>query len=1802
MNKNRNIKRIFQMTVFTLFAFFIFGAINVNAETVTVYDKDTFTNEFKNKTNTSDVIQLAADIDMSDVNYEQVLSIYKDKTIDLKGNTLILPDMQLSIQYNANATVKFIDSSSGKTGKILGADDSTGDYPLITVFTDASSLPEETYLVFDGVKIERKNDVYGYVIGNGTNGTKLKKVSFINTDITNFYSLNDSREAKNFYYENITFRRGVSGRGYLINSSDISVSDVISEDSEIIEEYSNGSLKQEFSNDTKMNEVYTGGNVLKVIYKDGFTVSNVNLKEKLGYTNATEKEISITNSGQNDLSITNVSVNSSDFKVSGPETETTLAKGETNTSWKIKAKDELEVGIYNATITVTASNGKTYTSTVTLEVEEYDSEGNKVTIVTTISEFKKAIDENVKIIKLANNLTFNDRLGKLIDNDITIDLNGKTISTKTGNFDFIYTDAATIQIIDSSKAKTGKIEDIGAGASGAYAGIIQLTNNNEDSTKECNLIIDGIKMIGKNRDASMIVVGGNSDIKNVILKDSTFNNYQYIIDDRNIKKITMENIKTTAAEAGRAYLVDSNSLKISEVIADNSEVVLLNADGSYIRTLPSDETVKYSFVTNGQSIAVRYLTGFNVSNVTLNETYGYINPVEKEISIKNRGTSDLTIKNVSINSENFELSGPTTDINLPAGETNTSWKIKARTGLSAGNYTADITVTDMENNATYTGTVTLKVLPKELTDLGIGGVNGTIEYGTDYTPTLTGTTELGTTDYEVKYAEKTGEDTYGEESSSKPKNVGDYKVTIKVTNSNYNAPEISTFYSITPKTIEPTISVDDQEYTGNEIIPPVNVFNKSTKLDINDDYTIEFADNINAGDAEVIIRPVAGSNYTFTNPTKKTFKIYGKPLTNSSISITLTQTSFGYTGSDISPEPVVKDGEKTLVLDTDYTLSYSNNKNTGNNSAVVKVIGKGNYRGEVTKNFSIVEKTPQVINFTETSVAKTYGDYDFKIEANHPEGNGTIKYTSSNTDVAEVNATTGLVTIKNAGTATITATASATDDYAEEKATYTLTVEKKEISIDRAVANGKEYDGTKTAEVDYVVFDGLVYGDTLEKDVDYTATAEFDSESMGYNKPVNVKVVLKATAANNYKLTNAEYQTRANISGKAISTDDVDVDTTTTYTYDGTQKKAKVTVEVAGTKLTEGTDYTVTYGKNINAGTGTLTVKGIGNYSGEVAKEFTIEKKSITLTISDISDVTYNGSKYTPEPVVKDGETQLRKNIDYTLSYDENTNAGKGKIFISSVASSNYTFGHTTKTFNINKYSIQNSDITLEYETVLYDGTDKEPNVTVKLGNITIPASEYDVTYSADHKSVGTASATVTIKSTSTNFKGSATKTFEIVDKTPLTITGISNQEVVYTGSPVELVGTLQVSNGINPSSLTEKWYKGSTEISKPKNVGVYKVVYSYEDDTYKGSLTVNVTITKKESTLPTLNSYTAVAGDKLSSITLPTGFNWSNSNEEIIAGNKEYTATYTTNNDSTNYTTKTIQITVYGKSKVNLNTSVNGLGGTISSSKTNILEGTTETIIFTPNEGYEISKVEVNGIDKTSSIINNKLNLVIESSDVTVIVTYKVIQYTITINGVENVTINPTGIIKVDYNTNKTITIMAELGYNLVSVKVNGVERINDLVNDELTLENILADTEIVVVVERNMYEVVEGANQKYIITKNNEAKFKMNAEYIKFERGGSVYVDDELVDPSNYTSESGSTIITLKKEFVDSLSEGVHTLKVLFTDGEATTTFTVAKLAGEENPNTGDNIIFYIVTGIISTLGLVGTTVYFYKRKQTN
>lgn len=136
--------------------------------------------------------------------------------------------------------------------------------------------------------------------------------------------------------------------------------------------------------------------------------------------------------------------------------------------------------------------------------------------------------------------------------------------------------------------------------------------------------------------------------------------------------------------------------------------------------------------------------------------------------------------------------------------------------------------------------------------------------------------------------------------------------------------------------------------------------------------------------------------------------------------------------------------------------------------------------------------------------------------------------------------------------------------------------------------------------------------------------------------------------------------------------------------------------------------------------------------------------------------------------------------------------------------------------------------------------------------------------------------------------------------------------------------------------------------------------------------------------------------------------------------------------------------------------------------------------------------------------------------------------------------------------------------------------------------------------------YKFTGGANQIYVIDESKNAIFRIDADFSLFD--GKVYIDDALLDAKNYQAESGSTVIILNKEYVDTLSVGEHTIKVEFSDsGSATTKFEVkakqvntGKAENITNPQTGDNIGTYIVLSIVSVLGIAATMMINKKKRE--
>ena len=136
--------------------------------------------------------------------------------------------------------------------------------------------------------------------------------------------------------------------------------------------------------------------------------------------------------------------------------------------------------------------------------------------------------------------------------------------------------------------------------------------------------------------------------------------------------------------------------------------------------------------------------------------------------------------------------------------------------------------------------------------------------------------------------------------------------------------------------------------------------------------------------------------------------------------------------------------------------------------------------------------------------------------------------------------------------------------------------------------------------------------------------------------------------------------------------------------YTGSEIRPGVTVSDGTAVLALNTDYTVGYTSNTNAGTATVTITGMNNYTGSTTRTFTITPKTTDLTVDAIQPVTYTGSAHTPAVTVRDGTAILTLNTDYTVAYTGNTNAGTATVTVT--GRGNYAAGSTGSTsFIINK-------------------------------------------------------------------------------------------------------------------------------------------------------------------------------------------------------------------------------------------------------------------------------------------------------------------------------------------------------------------------------------------------------------------------------------------------------------------------------------------------------------------------------------
>ena len=147
-------------------------------------------------------------------------------------------------------------------------------------------------------------------------------------------------------------------------------------------------------------------------------------------------------------------------------------------------------------------------------------------------------------------------------------------------------------------------------------------------------------------------------------------------------------------------------------------------------------------------------------------------------------------------------------------------------------------------------------------------------------------------------------------------------------------------------------------------------------------------------------------------------------------------------------------------------------------------------------------------------------------------------------------------------------------------------------------------------------------------------------------------------------------------------------------------------------------------------------------------------------------------------------------------------------------------------------------------------------------------------------------------------------------------------------------------------------------------------------------------------------------------------------------------------------------------------------------------------------------------------------------------------------------------------------------------------------------TNEISLEDT----VIQKLPPEIIKGKGQCVAEGEKKALSFTSNAAYSDFIR---VELDGKTLDAKNYTVKEGSTVVTLKADYVTTLSAGKHAIGIVSESGTATTTFIVNAKAVVDNdtksPQTGDNsyMALWIALLFVSGAGVIGTTVYGKKKR---
>ena len=860
---------------------------------------------------------------------------------------------------------------------------------------------------------------------------------------------------------------------------------------------------------------------------------------------------------------------------------------------------------------------------------------------------------------------------------------------------------------------------------------------------------------------------------------------------------------TVEVDATQAYIYSGDSIKPGVTVTLSPTTLQLN----------TDYTVSYQNNVNAAAAS-----GTTSPTVTVTGRGNYAGTAFATFTIAQADFSSVVIAEIDDQTYTGEAIEPGVTVTFNdkavSGE---EYTVGYSSNTEAGEATVTLTSTGKNFTAGTTKSATFQIIAATAT---LSGSDQTVTYNGAAQSYTQGSATAGT--LVVTYYVTEADRSKGSNGTTDaPTAAGTYYVRLSQGDANYTSAPVDVTFTIAPAAITSvTLSETTLTYTGAEQTVSVSSVKAGELTLTASDYTLSGNIATTPGTYTVTVTAVADGN--FSGSATADFTVSAKSIAGVTIPDIAAQ---DYTGSAVEPAVTVTDGSTPLVLDTDYTVSYSNNVNAG--EATVTITGKGNYDSATTatKHFTISpvslegvtiaaiadqaytgEAVEPAVSVTFNGKAVSGEEYTVGYSSNTEAGEATVTLTSTGK-----NFTAG--TTKSATFQIIAATATlsgsdqtvtyngAAQSYTQGSATAgTLVVTYYVTEADRSKGSNGTTDAPTAA--------GTYYVRLSQGDANYSSA------------PVDVTFTIVPAAITSVTLSE------------------------TTLTYTGTEQTVSVSSVKAGDLTLTASDYTLSGNTATDAGTYTVTVTATtdGNFTGSSTAEFNIVQASFAdVEIAAIADQAYTGSAIEPAVTVTFNDNAVASD-DYTVSYSNNTNAGEALVTLTSTGK-NFTEG-TTKSTTFQIVAVT-ATITGTDQSVTYDGQSHAyTNGSISEGTLVI--TYYSSASDRSEETGGTTEAPtnagtyfVRLSQGDANFASVPVDVTFTIAQAAITSVTLAETSLTYTGAE-QTVAVSEVKAGDLVLTATDYIVSGNTAT----DAGTYTVtVTAVANGNFTGEATASFTI-----------------------------------------------------------------------------------------------------------------------------------------------------------------------------------------------------------------------------------------------------------------------------------------------------------------------------------------------------------------------